>query len=150
MKTIEVLLREHVKTLGRCGEVVRVKAGYARNYLLPQRIAVQATDENKKMMARRAVRLDAEEAKLNEQVDATIASLTGLRLETKSRADDHGHLYGSVSAANVVELLKAKGHEFAEKAVRMDHPIKSVGEHEVAIHIHDDKNATVTVAVEAE
>lgn len=147
MANVEVLLREHVKDLGKCGDVVKVKAGYARNYLLPKRIATYATEEEKKMMMRRRVRLDAEEAARNAQIAERVEALSQLVLTTRQKADENGNLYGSVSAAAIAELA---GSAIEEKEVRLDSPIKHVGEHKVTIHVHGDSNAEITVNVEAE
>src|SRR6185436_9789792 len=95
---VEVLLRENLKNLGKCGEVVRVPPGYARNYLLPRKLATEATAENVKLMARRRIRLDADEAKRDAEVDARIAALASVQLSTSAKADEGGHLFGSVSA----------------------------------------------------
>ena len=149
MKSVEVLLRDHVKDLGRCGDVVKVAPGYARNYLIPNRIAVSATEENKRMMQRRRVHLDAEEAARTEEIEARIAALSALTLTTSERADEGGNLYGSVSANTIHELATAKGFTINEKDVRLAAPIKLVGEHKVAIHVHGDQNAEITVVVEA-
>jgi large subunit ribosomal protein L9 len=150
MSHVEVLLREHVQDLGKCGDVVRVRAGFARNYLMPQRIAVNATEENKKAMARRRTRLDAEEATRSAEIAERVAFFTGMRLEKTMKADEHGHLYGSVKAATVVALLAEAGHEFPEKAVRIDTPIRTIGEHAIRLHVHGDHYAEVTVAVQPE
>ncbi len=147
---IEVLLRDNVKDLGRCGDVVRVTQGYARNYLLPRRIAVSATEDNKRAMVRRRARLDAEEAARNAQIDARIAAVSGIVLTTRGKADESGHLYGSVNAVAIVELLAAGGHTFHEKDVRLDAPIKAVGTHTVQIHVFGDRFAPIQVVVEAE
>ena len=148
--TVEVLLREHVDTLGRCGDVVRVSAGYARNYLLPRRLAVQANEDNKRAMLRRRARLDAEEATRVATLDATAQALGGLVLRASQRADEQGHLYGSVSAAAVAGLLSAAGHPIEERAVRLEAPIRTVGTHVVRVHLHGDRYAEVTVEVSAE
>lgn len=150
MKTVEVLLRDHVENLGKCGDVVRVKAGFARNYLLPNRIAVQATEDNKRVMARRRERLDIEEAARSAEIAERVASFEGVVLKTTVKADDNGHLYGSVNAAAVGELLRATGREFDDKDVRLDQPIRAVGDHKVRLHIHGDHYAEVTVTVEPE
>lgn len=148
--TVEVLLREHVDSLGRCGDVVRVSAGYARNYLLPRRIAVQANEENKRVMVRRRARLDAEDAVRAETLAAAVEALGQLVLRSVHRADDHGQLYGSVSAAAVAGLLVEAGHPVAERDVRLDAPIRKVGTHVVRVHLHGDRYAEVTVEVSAE
>jgi large subunit ribosomal protein L9 len=148
-RNVEVLLREHVKDLGRCGDIVKVSPGFARNFLFPRRIAMEATDENKKAMSRRRLVLDAEEARRNAEIEALVNMLNGLELKTAARADEHGHLFGSVNAAAIVALLQEKGHAFEEKAVRLDAPIKTVGTHPVRLHVHGDQHAEVKVVVEA-
>jgi large subunit ribosomal protein L9 len=148
-KNVEVLLRENVKTLGRCGDVVKVSPGYARNFLLPRRIAIVANEENKKAMLRRRALLDVEEAKRDAEVQKRVDSLNGIMVATKAKADEHGHLYGSVNPATIVELLARAGHRYEEKDVRME-PIKELGTHPVKIHVHGDRFAEVKVVVEAE
>jgi large subunit ribosomal protein L9 len=148
-RNVEVLLREHVQDLGRCGDIVKVAPGYARNFLYPRRIAMQATDENKKAMARRRLVLDALEAKRNAEIAALVAMLNGLELKASAKADEQGHLFGSVNAAQIVALLAEKGHAFEEKAVRLDSPIKAVGTHAVRLHVHGDQHAELQVVVEA-
>ena len=150
MKNIEVLLRENIDTLGNCGEVVRVRPGYARNYLFPYGKAVQATEENKRLMQRRRVRLDAEAAVKNAEMDAWVATIAALTLETTVRADENGHLYGSVSAGAISALFAEKGHTIDEKHVRLDAPIRQVGEHKVRIHVHGDREAEVSLVVSPE
>lgn len=150
MKDMEVLLREHVENLGRCGDVVRVKPGFARNYLLPHRLAVTANDDNKKMVERRRVRLEAEEAAMAADVAQRVAALAALALKTAEKADDNGHLYGSVTAARVAELVVAAGHACTERDVRLDKPLKAVGTHEVEIHVHGDQSATISLEITAQ
>jgi large subunit ribosomal protein L9 len=149
MRDTEVLLREHVENLGRCGDVVRVKPGYARNFLLPHRLAVAANADNKKMVERRRVRLEAEEAAVAADVALRVEKLSGLALTTAEKADDNGHLYGSVTAQRVVELLAAAGHACADRDVRLEKPLKSVGVHELEIHVHGDQSATITLEITA-
>ncbi|MFT5285815.1 MAG: large subunit ribosomal protein L9 [Planctomycetota bacterium] len=147
MKKIEILLRDNVPTLGRCGDVVAVSAGYARNFLLPRRMAVAATLDNVKMMQRRKARLDIEEAALMADIESKTKVLAGLSITTAERADDQGHLFGSVNAATIARLLAEKGLETDEKHVRLDLPIKTIGTHEVLIHVHGEHTATVSVEV---
>ena len=150
MKTVEILLREHIGDLGKCGDVVHVKSGYARNYLLPQRLAIAATPDNKKAMERRRLRLDAEEAEQMAAIETRILVMSGVSLTTTQKADENGHLYGSVQASTVVELLAAQGKVIDEKDVRIDKPIKAVGSHTVRIHVHGERHAEVTVDVQPE
>ncbi len=150
MRDTEVLLREHVKDLGKCGDIVRVAPGYARNYLLPRGIATHASEDNKKAMARKRERLDAELAALLADIDARIALLEKLELKTIERADDHGRLYGSVSAQRIVELMAEAGQKVDEKDVRLEKGLKMVGHHEVTIHLHAERSTTVKIEIEAE
>jgi large subunit ribosomal protein L9 len=148
---LEVLLRENLKDLGKCGDVVRVAPGFARNYLFPRRLATEANDENKRLMARRRVRLDVEEAKRNAEIDQRVAKLAGCAVSTSGKADEGGHLYGSVSAASIAELLHAAGHgAITEKDVRLDAPLKTVGTHSVKIHVFGDRYADVQVTITSE
>ena len=150
MKTCEVLLRENMLPLGKCGDVVRVKAGYARNYLLPQRLAIQANEDNKKAMERRRLRLDAAEAEQAAEVETRILVMQSAELEITMKADETGRLYGSVTSAVIAELLAAQGKQVSEKDVRLDTSIKKVGTHPVRIHVHGDRFADLTVEVKSE
>jgi large subunit ribosomal protein L9 len=147
---VEVLLRENMKNLGKCGEVVRVAPGYARNYLLPNRLATQATAENVKAMAKRRLVLDAEEAKQTAELVAKVQALSAVTLSTKMKADESGHLYGSLHAALIVQLLAAQGWPVEEKAVKLDAPIKTLGTHKVKIHVHAEHEAEVAITIEPE
>ncbi|SRR5258705_7385709 len=147
---VEVLLRENMKNLGRCGDVVSVAPGYARNYLLPRKLAIQASDDNKKAMLRRRTRLDAEEAARAKETLARVEALAGVALRTSGRADEGGHLYGSVNAAQIVALLVAAGHAVVEKDVRLEAPLKTVGVHVVRVHVHGESFAEVKVEVVAD
>ncbi len=150
-RQMEVLLREHVENLGRCGDVVSVAPGYARNYLMPRKLAVAATEENKKQIVRRAARMAAEEAARAEEIQAAVERLSGLVVTTICKADEGGHLYGSVNAAAVAELCTAAGTSIEEKDVRLDDgPLKTVGEHRVRVHVHADHFAAITVIVKSD
>ena len=121
MRNLDVLLRDHVKDLGRCGDVVSVAPGYARNYLLPKRLAVAATADNRRAMERRATRLAAEEAERADEIASAVERLSQLSVTTVQRADENGHLYGSVNAAAVAELCSAGGTPLDEKRVHLFH-----------------------------
>ena len=150
MGNIKVLLREPVRNLGIVGDVVDVAPGYARNFLLPRKIATEATPENVRAFAKKRERYQAELAAQEADIQRRIEALGNLRLKTSQKADDGGSLYGSVSAAKIAELLATAGHPVDEKAVRLEEPIKMVGEHEVPIHVHGDHFAGIQVVVEAE
>lgn len=147
MKTVELLLREPVPDLGRPGDVVKVAAGYARNYLVPRGIGIEATEDNKRMMSKRRAIFDAQEAAKAEEVAKAVAALSDLMLETKQRCDEQGHLYGSVNTTQIVELLTGAGYVFEERAIRLGAPIKSVGPHVFQVHVHGESYAEVKIQV---
>lgn len=150
MKNVEVLLRESVPNLGRVGDVVRVASGYARNYLFPHRIAVTATKQNVASMQRRAAIVAAEEAAKLADAQGRADALAKVVLKTRQKADENGHLYGSVNTGLVASLLSDFGYQVEEKDVRLDAPIKLVGEHKVPVHVLGELMAEVAVIVEAD
>ncbi len=149
MKRVEILLRENVNNLGRCGDIVSVPAGYARNFLFPQQMAIQATQENVKQMLRRRERLELEEAARAEEIRVKVEALAKVSLTTAEKADEGGRLFGSVNSGTIVKLLAAKSYPIDEKDVRLDHPIREVGTHQVPIHVHGDQSAEITLVVTA-
>ena len=150
MRNTQVLLREPVKNLGIPGEVVSVAPGYARNYLLPKGLAVDATPENVKMFERRKVRYQAVMAQQEADIQKRIELLAQVTLSVTEKADANGTLYGSVSASAIAKLLSEAGHGIEEKDIRLDEPIKKVGSHEVKVHVHGDSFATIQLGVAAE
>ena len=150
MKNLHVLLRESIPTLGGIGEVVKVRQGYARNYLFPRKLAIEATPENVRLMERRRVRVEAEEKQREADISARIEALGNITLSVVEKADATGTLYGSVGAATIVKLLAKAGIEIDEKAIRIEEPIKSVGTHEVPIHVWGEHYAGIQIVVEAE
>jgi len=147
MANVKILLRENVQDLGLIGDVVEVAPGYARNFLLPRKLAVAATSENVRAMERRRARWDAEQAARAADIQVRIDALAAAQLETTEKADETGSLYGSVGIATIARLLNEAGHPTEEKDVRLPEPIKSVGTHAVAVHVHGDQHATVQVTV---
>jgi len=147
MARVELMLRENVRYLGKVGDVVTVAAGYARNYLIPNKLAVKATAENQRVLARKRERLDAEEAARNAELAARVAVLEGMVLETTERSDENGHLYGSVNAARVAELLNERDFEISDDNIRMARAIKESGTHEVELHLFGETSVTVTIEV---
>ncbi|MBV1889209.1 MAG: 50S ribosomal protein L9 [Proteobacteria bacterium] len=150
MKSVEILLREPVKDLGAPGDVVKVAAGYARNYLLPRHLGVAATDENKRIVVKRRAAYDKELVVQAAALDALVGALEGVKIEAVEKADTHGHLYGSVNAARIAELLVAAGHGVTEKQVRLEAPVRKVGESEVVIHLQESTDVTITLLVSPE
>jgi large subunit ribosomal protein L9 len=147
---IEVLLRENVAPLGKCGDVVRVRPGYARNFLFPNRLALEASEDNKRVMLRRRAKLEVEEEVRNAAIDERVAKLTGISVATAMKADEGGHLFGSVNAAAIAELLQRAGHAVEERDVRLDAPIKSVGAHVVRVHVFGERFVDVNLNVTAQ
>jgi large subunit ribosomal protein L9 len=150
MKNLRLLLRENVPSLGNIGEVVRVRPGYARNYLMPRRLAVEATPENVRLMERRRARLEVEERQREADISKRIEALGNITLSVAEKADATGTLYGSVGPALIVKLLAKAGVAIDEKDVRLEEPIKSVGTHEVPIHVYGEHYAGIQIVVEAE
>jgi large subunit ribosomal protein L9 len=150
MKNMHVLLRENVQDLGRIGEVVRVRNGYARNYLFPLKLAIDATPDNVRSMERRRARVEVEEKEREAQISARIEALGKITLSVVEKADATGTLYGSVGPATIVKLLARAGVEAEEKDIRLEEPIKSVGTHEIPIHVWGEHYAGIQIVVEAE
>jgi large subunit ribosomal protein L9 len=147
---MEVILREDVRSLGKAGEMVRVKPGYARNYLLPQGLAYEATEGNKKRIAAetraRGVRNQAERA----EAEQAAAALGAVELTLTGKAGEEGKLFGSITAQDIADALAAQGHQVDRRRIELDHPIKTLGKHTVGIRVHPDVHAEVRVAVVAE
>ncbi len=143
----ELLLAEDVGSLGKQGDIVRVKAGYARNYLIPQGLATVATDENKRMVERHRER----QAQLQKERVKSIRSLAdqlreySVTLEANANAD--GHLYGSITAPEISKSLKAANYDVAPDQVRLEGPLKEIGMYTVKIHLHADVETEVKVWV---
>ncbi|MEO7475779.1 MAG: 50S ribosomal protein L9 [Gemmatimonadales bacterium] len=147
---IEVILREDVKSLGKAGEMVRVKPGYARNFLLPHGLAFEATEGNKRRIEAqtraRGVRDQAERA----EAERFAAKLGGVTLTLTGKAGEEGKLFGSITAQDVADALAAEGHVVDRRRIELEHPIKTLGHHTVAVRLHPDVQAEVRVAVVAE
>jgi len=147
---IEVILREDVKSLGKAGEMVRVKPGYARNFLLPQGLAFEATEGNKKRIAAetraRGARNQAERA----EAERYAAALGGLTLTLTGKAGEEGKLFGSVTAQDIADALAAQGHQVDRRRIELEHPIKTLGHHTVAVRLHPEVHAEVGVSVVGE
>ncbi len=150
MRDVEVLLQQSVKHLGLVGDVVKVKPGYARNYLFPKKLGVMATEDAKRQIARRAAKVREAEMQRLAEVAALVGKLEAITLEVTMKSDPNGNLYGSVNAAKIVEMAGEQGATRTEKDVRLDAPIKVVGEHLIKVHVRDDDYGTVKLNVVAE
>jgi large subunit ribosomal protein L9 len=147
---IEVILREDIKTLGRAGELVRVKPGYARNYLLPQGLAYEATEGNRKRIAAetrvRTARNDAERG----EAERVAGTLSGLTLTLAGKAGEEGKLFGSITSQDIADALSRQGHAIERRRIELEHPIKTIGTHSVSVRLHPEVHAELRVAVVAE
>jgi large subunit ribosomal protein L9 len=147
---MEVILREHVDNLGRRGDLVKVADGYARNYLLPRKMALLATAGNKKVIEREKEKFDAQEAEEQKVAQAVADRLANVEIEIARKVGETDALFGSVTNADVAESLAAKGFEIDRRKVQLHDPIKKLGEFNVPIKLHRDVTVTLKVKVVAE
>lgn len=149
MGTVQVILSEDVHALGDAGEIVSVKPGYARNYLIPQGKAMIATAERVNEVEHQKRVISEKLAKELSDLNAVKQKLHGTKLEVVAQAGDEGKLFGSVTAANLAELLAEKGLEVDRRKIQLSEPIKTVGEHTVNIRLRSDVMADFKVTVVA-
>ena len=147
---MEVILREHVDNLGRRGEVVKVADGYARNYLLPRKLALLATDGNKKQIERERAKFDVKEADEKRAAEAIAGRMANVEVVIARKVGETEALYGSVTTLDIVQALAAKGFEIDRRTLHLAEPIKKLGEFGVPAKLHPDVVATITVKVVAE
>jgi large subunit ribosomal protein L9 len=147
---IEVILREDVKTLGRAGEMIRVKPGYARNYLLPQGLAFEATEGNKKRIAAESKARASRDQAEKTEAQGVATTLSGVALNLSGKAGEEGKLFGSITSQDIADALARAGHTVDKRRVELDHPIKTLGEHTVIIRLHPEVHAQLRVTVVAE
>lgn len=147
---MEVILREHVEHLGKRGEVVKVAAGYARNYLLPRKLALLATDGNKRHVERERKIMEAKEADEKAQAQAIATRLEAVEIVITRRVGDTEQLYGSVTASDIADFLKGKGFEVDRRKLLLPEPIKAIGEHAVPLKLHREVTVSLKVQVAKE
>jgi large subunit ribosomal protein L9 len=147
MAHMDVLLKEDVENLGHRGQVVRVRAGYGRNYLLPQGLAIEASAGNKRMIEEQRRILTKREERERTAAQSEFDKLNGLELRFYRRVGDHGLLYGSVTALDVAEALKGLGYEVERRKISLKDHIKEVGDFDVTIKLHRDVAPTIKVRV---
>ena len=144
---MEVILREDVDKLGARGQVVKVAAGYARNFLLPKKLAVTATESNKKIVEQERQAHLRKEAKLQSEAQDLAKLVNGVSVTIAQKAGENDQLFGSVTSKDVVDALAAKGYTIDRRKVQLDEPIKQLGEFKVPVRLHKDVTAEVTVQV---
>jgi large subunit ribosomal protein L9 len=144
---MEVILLERVEKLGAIGDVVKVKNGFARNYLLPNKKALRANDTNRKLFESNRARIEEDNAEKRSEAQTAAQSVEGKSVQLIRQASNVGHLYGSVSARDIAEALEGVGAKVAKSQVVLDRPIKALGVHEVKIALHPEVAVMVKVNV---
>jgi large subunit ribosomal protein L9 len=144
---MDVLLQEDVDNLGHRGQVVRVRAGYGRNYLLPQKLAIEASTGNKRMIEERQRALVKREVRERVTAQSEASKLDGLELTFTRRTGEHGALYGSVSAHDVIEAIGERGITVERRRIGLHEPIKLIGDYDVVVKLHRDIAPTIKVHV---
>jgi large subunit ribosomal protein L9 len=144
---MEIILREHVDNLGRRGEVVKVAAGYARNFLLPRKLALPVTEGNRKLIERERKLADVRESEEKQQAEALAARLATIELTLSRRVGETAQLYGSVTSGDLAEELATKGLEIDKRKIQLDEAIKAIGDYTIPVRLHRDVTAQLTVHV---
>ena len=150
MATTNVLLREDIDNLGARGEIVKVKAGYARNYLLPRKLAVEASAGNVKQIEAERAHLLKKEATERITAEAQATQMRSLRLSFERKVGEHGMLYGSVTSMHVAEALKEKGYEIDRRRINLPEAIKETGDFTVPVRLHREVVVEIPVTVTGE
>ena len=144
---MEVILREHVDNVGRRGEIVKVADGYARNFLLPRKLALPATDGNRRHVERERKIVESREAAEKVQAEAIAARLNMIDIAITRRVGETDQLYGSVTAVDIADFLKSKGFEIDRRKLILPEPIKAIGEHTVPLKLHREVTVPLKVRV---
>ena len=144
---MDVILREDIDKLGSRGQVVQVASGYARNFLLPKRLAVPATEANKKIVEQERQSHLRKEAKQKTEAEDLGKMMAGVTVTISQKAGENDQLFGSVTSKDVADALEQKGYTIDRRKIQLEDPIKQLGEHKVVIRLHRDVTAEVTVNV---
>ena len=144
---MEVILLERVEKLGAIGDVVKVKDGFARNYLLPRKKALRANDANRKLFETNRARIEEDNATRRSEAEGAAKSVDGKTVQLIRQASNTGQLYGSVSARDIVDALEAEGAKVTKSQVVLDRPIKAIGMHDIKVALHPEVSVTVHVNV---
>ena len=144
---MEVILRDHVDNVGKRGDIVKVADGFARNYLLPRKLALEATEANKQWIARERKIAEAREAEDRVAAEAVADRLVALDLQIGRKVGDNDTLYGSVTNADIADLLKQKGFDVDRRKILLPDPIRALGESHVPVKLHRDVTAQLKITV---
>ena len=147
---MEVILREDVQSLGKAGDLVRVKPGYARNFLLPKGLAYEATEGNKKRIAAEGRARQARHATERAEAEQLASRLGGMAITLTAKAGEGERLFGSITSQDIADAVTAKGFDLDKRKIELEHPIKTLGTHMVPVRLHADVHAEVAVTVTAE
>ena len=147
---MEVILRQHVDNLGRRGDLVKVADGYARNYLLPRKLALLATESNKKQIERERAKFELRELEEQKSAQAVADRMANLEVEIGRKVGETEALYGSVTSADIADALAAKGFELDRRKLQLAEPSKRLGEYEVPVKLHREVTVKLRVKVVAE
>jgi large subunit ribosomal protein L9 len=144
---MEVILREHVDNLGRRGDVVKVAAGYARNYLLPRELALPVTQASKRQIEREREKAEARDAEERAAAEALSQRVAAFDISISRRVGENNTMFGSVTSADIAHALAAKGYEIEKRKITLAEPIKSIGEHTVQVKVHRDVTTDLKIKV---
>lgn len=144
---MDIILREDVDKLGARGQVVKVTAGYARNFLLPKRLAVAATDSNKKIVEQERQAHLRKEVVLKSEADDLAKLLGSAVISIARKAGENGQLFGSVTAGDIADALEAQKFNIDRRKIQLEEAIRTLGEHKVAVRLHRDVSTEITVSV---
>lgn len=147
---MKIILTENIPSLGEIGQVVKVAPGYARNYLLPQGLALQATGENVRELEHRKRMLAQKREKVRQQMMSLAEKLNRVTIVLKRKVADEDRLYGSVSSVDITNALEEMGFELPRRSIQQDQPLKQLGEFPVSVRIGSDVEATVKLVIEKE
>lgn len=144
---MDIILLERIEKLGHIGDVVKVKNGYARNYLLPRGKALRANDANRKVFEANRAKIEADNAERRKGAEQDAKGVEGVSVQLIRQASNTGQLYGSVSARDLAEALEAQGHKIAKNQIVLDRPIKAIGVHDVRVALHPEVSVGIRVNV---
>jgi len=147
---MEVILREDVEKVGSRGSLVKVADGYARNFLLPKRLAMPATESNRKIIEQEREAYVRREAKVKSDAESLAGLMQNVTITLRHRVGENNHLFGSVTAKDIADALEAQKFHIERRKIQLDEPIRTVGEHKVPVRLYRDVTVDVNVVVEPE
>ena len=147
---MELILREDVSNLGKAGQLVKVKPGYARNFLLPRGLAYEATEGNKKRIQAEAKARLSREAADKAEAETLAARLSALAIRITAKAGEENRLFGSITAQDIADALAQAGQAIDKRKIELEHPIKTLGFHAVPVRVHHEVQAEIKLTVVAE